>query len=99
MHSQSSYHKGPTMESIISIITAVVVLYVLIKVANSTLVGTLVDTGDKVITVNAKELVFDAEQRLGSKLHKAKESGKAITSKERIALEVEFGLTKQTEEL
>jgi len=87
------------MESIISIVTAIVVLYVLIKVANSTLVGTLVDTGDKVITVNAKELVFDAEQRLGTKLHKAKESGKAITSKERIALEVEFGLTKQSEEL
>jgi ribosomal protein L13 len=87
------------MESIISIITAVVVLYVLIKVANSTLVGTLVDTGDKVITVNAKELVFDAEQRLGTKLHKAKESGKAITSAERIKLEVEFGLTKATEEL
>jgi hypothetical protein len=87
------------MESIISIITAVVVLYVLIKVANSTLVGTLVETGDKVITVNSKELVFDAEQRLGAKLHKAKESGKAITSAERIKLEVEFGLTKATEEL
>ena len=85
------------MEAIISIITAIVVLYVLIKITNSALTGVLVETGERVITVNSKELVFDAEQRLGQKLHKAKESGKAITSAERLALEVEFGLSKAQE--
>lgn len=87
------------MESIITIATALVVLYVLIKITNSALTGVLVETGERVITVNSKELVFDAEQRLGAKLNKAKESGKAITASQRLALEVEFGLTKATEEL
>lgn len=87
------------MESIITIATALVVLYVLIKITNSALTGVLVETGERVITVNSKELVFDAEQRLGTKLSKAKESGKAITQAQRLALEVEFGLTKSIEEL
>ena len=87
------------MDSIITIATALVVLYVLIKITNSALTGVLVETGERVITVNSKELVFDAEQRLGQKLSKAKESGKAITSAQRLALEVEFGLSKSIEEL
>lgn len=87
------------MDQIIQIATVLVVLYVLIKITNSALTGVLVETGERVITVNSKELVFDAEQRLGQKLNKAKESGKAITSAQRLALEVEFGLSKSIEEL
>lgn len=87
------------MELILGIATLVVALYIVIKVSNSALTSTLVETGERVISVNSKELVFDAEQRLGQKLVKAKESGKAITQAQRLALEVEFGLTKAQEEL
>ena len=87
------------MDQLITIASIIVVLYVLVKITNSQLTGVLVETGERVITVNSKELVFDAEQRLGQKLSKAKESGKAITSAQRLALEVEFGLTKTASEL
>lgn len=85
------------MEAIISIVTVVVVLYVLIKVSNSALTTTLTEAGTEIISINAKESVFDSRQRLGSKLLKAKESGKAVSAKDLLALEVEFGLTATKE--
>lgn len=85
------------MEAIISIVTVVVVLYVLIKVSNSALTTTLTEAGTEIISINAKESVFDSRQRLGSKLFKAKESGKAVSAKDLLALEVEFGLTTTKE--
>lgn len=87
------------MEYILGIATLIVAFYIVIKVRNSVLTATLVETGERIISVNSKELVFDAEQRLGQKLVKAKESGKAITQAERLKLEIEFGLTKAQEEL
>lgn len=85
------------MEAIIAIVTAIVVLYVLIKVSNSALTTTLTEAGTEIISINAKESVFDSRQRLGSKLLKAKESGKAVSAKDLLALEVEFGLTTTKE--
>lgn len=85
------------MEAIIAIVTAIVVLYVLIKVSNSALTTTLTEAGTEIISINAKESVFDSRQRLGSKLLKAKESGKAVSAKDLLALEVEFGLTATKE--
>ena len=87
------------MEMIITAITVAVALYVLIKVTNSQVTAVLADAGTRIIEVNAKESIFDSEQRLGNKLKRAKETGKAITTKDRIALEVEFGLSTTKEDL
>lgn len=85
------------MEYIVPFIGLIVVLYVLNKVFNSTLTTTLTEAGTEIISINAKESVFDSRQRLGSKLIKAKESGKAVSAKDLLALEVEFGLTTTKE--
>jgi hypothetical protein len=85
------------MELIITAITISVVLYVLIKVSNSQLATTLSEAGTEIISINAKESVFDSRQRLGGKLIKAKESGKAVSASKLLELEIEYGLSSAKE--
>ena len=86
------------MEYITSLIGLAVALYVVIKITNSSVTTTLVDTGTSLIEINTEELIFDAEQRLGKKLLKAEEAG-ALTQEKLTALRAKYKSGRKSEEL